>query len=136
MTVKELRDKILSGGGEVIVGKAKITYTEGTDVDVFTSTGEIVCWLSSGKVDEDDVLKSITVKSKFFEEDRITAIIDFAQYLGLKVGVKPITVEKEVLKVQEVKTVDVESQLEASKLRGMVDAYEKIVLGRDITVNK
>lgn len=122
--------------GEVIVGKAKITYTEGTDVDVFTSTGEIVCWLSSGKVDEDDVLKSITVKSKFFEEDRITAIIDFAQYLGLKVGVKPITVEKEVLKVQEVKTVDVESQLEASKLRGMVDAYEKIVLGRDITVNK
>lgn len=136
MTVKELREKILSNGGEVIFGKAKITYSYSNDVDVFTYTGDLVCWVNYGREESNDVLKSISVENEIFEEERITAIVDFAQYLGVKVGVEPITIEKEVLKVQEVKTVDVESQLEASKLRGMVDAYEKIVLGRDITVSK
>lgn len=136
MTVKELREKILSNDGEVIFGKVKITYSYSNDVDVFTSNGDLVCWVNSAREESNDVLKSISVKNELFEEERITAIVDFAQYLGVKVGVEPITAEKEVLKVQDVKIVDVESQLEASKLRGMVDAYEKIVLGRDITVSK
>ena len=136
MLVKELRQKVTDAGGSIITDNAIISYTVGGDVDVKTKgLEELVAWVGSTYAEDGEVAKNMSVANEIFDRG-FKALIDFAQFLGVDCGVSPITVEKEVLKVQEVMKVDVESQIEASKLKGMVDAYEKIVLGRDVTISK
>jgi hypothetical protein len=136
MLVKELRQKVTDAGGSIVTDNAVIYYTAGGDVDVKTKgLEELVAWIGSSYNEDGTVEKNMSVANEIFDRG-FKALIDFAQLVGVDCGVSPITVEKDVLKVQEVMKVDVESKMESSKLRGMVDAYEKIILGRDITVGK
>lgn len=136
MLLKELREKVIEAGGEMVVGCVRFNCKEEGDLDVYKVDGSLVAWASSSNDVEKKVEEVISVANEVLKDGSVKALVDFVQYIGVDVGILPIEIEKPVVEVREVMKVDVESQIEASKLRGMVDAYEKIVLGRDVTISK
>lgn len=123
-TVKELRDKITDDDGKLMVGSVRLEYGGGeSDVDIFPVTGgAMIGWVTGES-------NSLLVKSVHLANDALEhfkELSDFAQFIGLDTGIEPITVEKTITKEDP----------EKDRLKGMVDAYEKIVLGRQLTVGQ
>lgn len=145
MSIKELCEKIIAAGGVVQLKNTKIKHSVGQDVDVY-SGDDLILYIFSSKISDNsdaDVISNVSIVDKEVLP-KIDAFIEFAQYIGLIVAdIKPVEIEKIVEK-----TVEVEKEspihMEAMKtlivlkeqLQGKVEAYEKILMGRDITVGK
>lgn len=129
MLLKDLRSKILNSkdGGVLKIGEVEVTYSDNEDVD-FRSGVNLIGYIPSttdGETPVQDVLSLIGGLRN------IKYYLAVAQYLGFGVEeFEPIIKEIEVIKEVERETS------ETHKLRGMVDAYEKIIIGRELNVGR
>jgi len=125
MTVKELRDKVLAAGGEIKVRDIVITYSEGNDVDVKDTSGNLLSFVSERhEGDCDDVAKTASVVSEAVFT-KTALLMQWLQFLGIEVeGVKPITI------TERISVPD----LEGIKLAGKVEAYENLLLNRTVSI--
>ena len=124
MTVKELRDKILAAGGKIQVGGIVITYEEEKDIDVHSSD-ELIAYVSGSTEDNDLVEdRALIVNRKVY--NNLPRVIDWLQFVGVKVeGVEPI------VKIERILVENTEHL----KLIGQVEVYEKMLLGRVVTLS-
>lgn len=125
MKTKELREKIKNAGGKIEIEGLKFQYTEGSDVDIYDEY-ELVAYISSSRNDDDLASEAASAVSAI---KHINVLNKIAIFFGIEVnGVKPITVTKEV-------QVGVDES-EKHKLAGKVEAYENILLKRELTVGR
>lgn len=132
MTVGELRDKITEAGGKLVVGPLELSYKEdkedNEDIDIRSQQGGLLAWVRGSESRESDVVKEITIDATSALKNA-TAVVALSQFLGLEVvGYQPIEVAKEVQVIKEVESKD------THELRGMVRAYETILVGRQLSV--
>jgi uncharacterized protein YwgA len=121
-TVKEFRDLITSEGGEINIGCISIKYQEGQDIDIY-ACDRIFAWLNSNLEDRQnlsDVIVSVENTWSNPSDDK-KLIIDL-----------------------ENKNSDLDKELSVAKLAlrdsglliGKIEAYEKLLMGRDLTIGK
>lgn len=123
MTVGELRQKVKAAGGKISEEGWYVEFKEDEDVDFHTEDGDLVMYVSKVQVDDSKLDRAVGITGglQFFE-----VAIKMAAWLGSPV--KGSTIEV----VKEVKLEDTEKFV----LQGKVDAYEKIIIGRELTVSK
>jgi hypothetical protein len=128
MTIGELRDKVAEAGGVIEFGPLKISYKDkDSDVDIHANKNILLAWVGIFPRDK-DVLDYISMSASSALENA-GAVVALAQFLGIETeGYKPITLEKTVEVIREVESKD------AHELRGMVRAYESILIGRQLSV--
>ena len=120
MTVKELRDMCVDG--EHPWGSFTIKWDGEGDVDIFKE-GSLRAWLKKSCEGEQLVYEHIDIPGDI---KNIDDYIELAQLIGMTLqSVKPVTVEKRVDVVGTDQFV----------LQGKVEAYEKIIIGRALTVS-
>lgn len=125
MKVQELRDKITEAGGTLQVGDIQLTYST-EDVDVLLLNGEMLAWIPVYVEGEKLVTERMSLSDKTGLKN-IHLLAQLAQFVGVEVkGVEPITKTEVVTQHDE----------QDIRNRGMVEAYEKILIGRELTVGK
>ena len=127
-TVKELKEKLEQGVPDK-VGDLDVTYEDGGDLD-FKLDGMLVAWIGSAYFKEDSYLTDIhlvlnVASGKLFKYLR--QVIQVGEWLDLEMDYS-LVATKEVIK-------EVESP-EQHKLSGKVEAYENILLGREVNIGK
>lgn len=99
--------------------------------------GASIGWIGSKyfeNTDNDDVdVKSIAtfIANNFFSN--VSMFIELAEWLGAEIPETLVTVKETEVEKEVIKEV---SSSEEHKLAGMVEAYEKILLGRDVNISK
>lgn len=130
MLIKELKEKLKEGNGKILGKNFVITHSAGEDIDVKDLAGNLVAYLSTLYLNDDDeqVVEKISIMNAF---RTIPEFIELARYFGLQVGdIKP-----EIITVKE-KVEDHELVAQKARADGKVEAYEKILIGRSVTVSK
>lgn len=119
-TVKDLERLLSSVKGNLEIGKLSICQEQGDvsdkDIDV-RFNGNLIMWLTAGSWEDDTLLKNAgwTISSDV-EEGEVA--------------------KKKVIKLDK-ELEDARKQIEEKSLAlGKVEAYEKLFIGRSITVNK
>jgi len=122
--IGDLRRLIKEAGGSILIGEAKIKYNEGGDIDVFIGSS-LVAWAHSSNGDEVPL-------------DQITASTngDFK-----KEAVQNLT---EMVTEKDKEIVDLREKLERSEQDakknelavGKVEAYEKLLIGRSVSIGE
>lgn len=128
MTIQELRAKIEQAGGTLLIASDVTAVINDGDVD-FKGPNGVFAYIGKGHEDDADVVDATSV---FSPQLRYTQqMIALAQYFGIQLdGYEPITVEKAIGVPQVVEGP------EQHRLKGMVDAYEKLIVGREVRVSK
>lgn len=122
MKLRDLRRFILEADGEIKIGSVKIKHDDGCDIDV-SLNGSLVCWISagvSGDVNLVDVPTTIA--------DNVDLKVN--QNLKDEISGKNEVIEKLELDLRETKSQLSENQLAVGK----VEAYEKLLLGRSVSI--
>lgn len=140
VTVGEVREKVRKAVGSLDIGGVVLTMqaseqTTHDDIDMKVG-GQLIAYIGKSQSDSDeaDGYRVSVISSTALQYPGAVATI--AKFLG---GVKEVTDEERVKtgKAQDTYGVDVrevEKALEFSK--GKVEAYEKIMMGREITVGR
>lgn len=123
-TVRELRDAVLAAGGTLDIGQGiTMTYHESdgdrSDLDIKHNMS-LIGWIS-GNRDNDAILELSIAGTEVFNHYAALGI------LGRFIG---------VLSEQAITTVRVEpvESITEHRLGGMVEAYEKLLIGRGVTI--
>lgn len=138
-TVKDLVQLFDGYKTEVEISESIIARKgDGGDIDFKSKdTDSMFGWVSNSYLDNEDSDKmesdlsgdlSVTVPTMF---TNVKLFLELAQWMGSEMP-EAMTVEKEI-EVEVIKEVESPEQ---HKLGGMVQAYENILLGRDVTVGK
>lgn len=124
MIIKELREKVQASGGEIEYKNIVISLTS-NDIDIKTKDGHLIAYVNDN-LSDDDIVQDVS-SVMIGAISHIDELNDFAQFIGLTVAkVEPITITKEVEK----------NDTEKHTLAGKVEAYEKILIGRELTVGR
>ena len=121
-TLGELRELIIENEGVLEIGVLKLTYTLESDVDISLG-GQIVMWASRNRPDEAFLTDEIFSIANDINEAK-EALKEKRE------GKREENNAKELLAKAEKKL------LEAQNAIGKVEAYEKILIGRDLTIGK
>lgn len=126
-TVGELRKLISECDGKLIIGKIYFAYKEEGDIDI-NLDGKLASYIRSSVSDETNLADGC-----------IDYIYDFWDKLEPKDDDKDDVISLLKDKVAELEKENVEIKecaVSYSKKKGMVEAYEKILIGRELTVGK
>jgi hypothetical protein len=144
-TLKDLREAIIKNEGSLAIGQLRFIHNAGQDVDVHLGS-RLVFWISSQDKDE-DLLENLrgTISSDVegldhksdFEQEYLCKFIDNTEQFFKRI--RQNTIEEEL----RTDLADVKKQLaEKEKLvknselaLGKVEAYEKLLIGRGVTIS-
>lgn len=121
-TLGELRETIVSNGGELQIGALVFKCQSDTDVDVHFD-GQLIMWFPKNEAG------SALLCDKVFS---ISGDVDEAR-AALK---RKRDGEREEHKTNEFLAEAVKKELIAQNAIGKVEAYEKLLIGRNITISK
>jgi len=131
MKIIELKKKIADADGKLSVGDIYFERAFDDDINVYGTIAGLIAWIAKSQDDDKEVKDGVSVVG----DNSFRALpeqVQLAQFLGVDLPeFKPITVEKTVT-VEKIVAVNADHL----KLSGMVEAYEKILLGREITASK
>lgn len=120
-TIKELRDLIIENEGTLTIGAIKVKYSNDaghSDIDVYLN-GDLITWIGEGADDEDLVGEGYSISS------------DFESFKDkLRNSIKEVEALTEELK----NTKDFAQGNDL--LKGKVEAYEKLLLERTVTISE
>jgi hypothetical protein len=117
-TVGELRELIKQNGGVLTIGTIAFETEDGKDIDV-RHKGELCMWFSSSVSNHETIVGTESVTGVF--QEKTTTEINLQEV-------------NENL-IAEITTL--KSELEKNKLSlGKVEAYEKLLIGRELTIGK
>ena len=108
-TIGDLRELIKESGGTLEIGLLTIRYDDGKDID-FLYKGNLMQWISQTR--EDDVELESYIAS------------------GIDAAVIETVAKEKIVEVEKV----IETNMPDPKQSGMIEAYEKILLGHKITL--
>lgn len=121
-TLQDLKQMLTEHNGKLKIGDLEIEYPEGKDIDIRLE-GQIAMWIPKEK-DNASLL-----------EDKITSIM-----ADIQDGRDALKREREGLaevdKIKDMFALAEKKLAEAQNAIGKVEAYEKLLLGRDITISK
>jgi len=129
-TIKDLKG-LLGTAFAGKTGQVDINYNIGGDLD-FAIDGKIIAWIPCRYFDEEfyletEIIKSIHTSNSVFKN--LHNLVLIGDWLCFKmVDINVVVSEKEVTK-------EVESP-EQHKLSGKVEAYENILLGREVNIGR
>lgn len=116
-TIGDLRELITDEGGPLVIGAIKISYQgKGDDIDVYLED-DLVMWFPSSNEDSGrlDDAGNYSVDSRIHE------------------GFEVLQAERKATRKLE----EAEKKLaEAAHAIGKVEAYEKLIIGRELTIGK
>lgn len=121
-TLKDLRKIIINNGGELKIGALKLTYDEGKDVNIFLDTS-LVMWVASGETDR-------------------CLLADVAHTVNSDVSEAQTALEekregrRQENKAQEAVDEANKKLAEAATAIGKVEAYEKMLIGRTVSLGQ
>lgn len=120
-TIEDLKNLLIENNGEIRIGSFKIT--QGSDVDFYLEN-KLIGWIPSNfdngrKLEEDVFSKSADIFPNINDKDERIA---------------SLTKEKETLEKELKEAENLKIQVDLSL--GKVEAYEKLLIGRDITIGK
>lgn len=123
-TIGELRKLLLDNKGEIKIGDLVFSYEEGKDIDI-NLCNHLLMWLQ-GNNDDSCLLEKInfSIASEYEEEKREKT----------KEENKTINLELEQTK-KKLEIIENEKK-DFSLFIGKVEAYEKLLMGRDVTISK
>ncbi len=123
--VGELKEKIASNGGSIKFGDLTMSYKDGDDIDVKFADEVLLAWIPASMEADKDAAKNISVYNGDVLKN-VPMLGQLAQFFGIEVGdIKPIEVAKEVVR----------EDTQRERLAGKVEAYEKLLIGRAVTIS-
>lgn len=130
-TIKDLKDLLKLNEGKIEMGKIVITtdITNTSDIDI-KFDGDLMQWFSSVCKDEDLLSEESTysTESSFIKNKESAKDINDLNY---QLRRKNEEIEK---LTEEIKKIKVENLPDIYK--GKIEAYEKLLIGRDLTISK
>ena len=121
MLVSELKEKLQKTSGEVVIDELKIEQS-GEEIN-FKVGYQLIGYINKGEDDREVAGVINSIGSVF---TNMGSFVKIAKYIDFNLSEMMITVEKEVIREDTEKYV----------LQGKVEAYEKIVTGREMTVSR
>jgi len=119
-TVGDLRNIIRQNGGSLVIGQIKIDYIEGSDIDIYFDDS-LVQWYNSSCEDSDSLIN-----------EEAYNFTDSPSQIREKEGNS-----RKKLREAEEKIIELEKNIDKNNLTvGKVEAYENILLGRDLVLPK
>ncbi len=117
MTIKELRDKIVANHGELKLDTVTMKYdgNEG-DIDMYVGLN-LIAWVNG---EDDDSVNKMNLCSGNINQ--IDGLCEIAEFIGINVTKKDTKFPPLVVNQSDTHT------------KGMVEAYEKILLTKKITI--
>lgn len=119
-TVGDLRKAIKDNGGELKIGLMRFTFEDDDDIDLHWGS-ELILWINKAEPD-----------ATLLDAEGITTTVDGFVASKEKIG-EQATEIKDLKKEVETLTDKVK---DGALSVGMVQAYEKILIGRDVTISK
>ena len=132
MTVKEIRDKFASEN-EVWLSK-EIKATKENDGDInFSFGGSLIAWIPNSISDLDDVEGGLQIISVF----SIAGIFEWSKRLFALAETLEVQLKgTPAVLATELEQAEPRESINELRLSGMVEAYEKIVIGRELNISR
>jgi hypothetical protein len=126
-TVQDLRTAVIERNGELKIGHLRITHSEGGDID-FMLKDKLVMWIGRNQEDSvelGDVYANINSGFNDILENKKS---------DLQKVIEELTADLSNAKQEK---EELEKKLKANELNaGKIEAYEKLLIGRDLTISK
>lgn len=119
-TIGDLRKLVEENEGEIKIGSIVITYKQNEDIDIHFD-GSLIEYYNSGSASESNLI-----------EEGSFSIMDSPSILREKNEKE----RKELRELKEEMEVKDKRFVENNLSLGKVEAYEKLLIGRDITISK
>lgn len=122
MTLGKLREFILEAGGKIKIGAVGITYSSGGDIDVHINHN-LVSWIDGDHGDSVEIEDVVPTTSDDFNMDVVRNLKNDIRDYGNQIG-------ELKTKLKEAEEVSTQNQLAVGK----VEAYEKLLIGRTVSI--
>lgn len=125
-TLKDLREMIISNEGNIKIGGINFSHKEGEDVDIKLNDN-LIMWFKKNESDE-ALLSEVEYSTDSDIEEGKRALREERER---------VTATEAVEKLEQSQLAEVTKQLaEVSLALGKVEAYEKMLIGRTVTLGQ
>lgn len=141
-TVKEIRAAVAAG--MTSIGSITVSHNGSGDID-FKHNGILFAWIHESDADEKNAGSACSFTNV---PNNIAAVVALCDWLGYELVVGATDVPKDAAPQKSAREVLLEQELEKHRIKiaeargaqdhaaGMVEAYEKIIIGRTLQVGK